>query len=52
MFLDNPKYLDLKKPYSNAVKLIKNLDVLEETIKSQLSNPNELQAERRNVNVS
>ena len=51
MFLDNPKYLDLKKPYSNAVKLIKNLDVLEETIKSQLSNPNELQAERRNVTL-
>jgi hypothetical protein len=49
MFLNNPKYLDLKKPYSNAVKVIKNLDVLEETIKGQLKNPEELEKERRDT---
>ena len=49
MFLDNPKYLDLKKPYSNAIKKIDNLNVLEETIKSQLDNPAELEKERRDV---
>jgi len=49
MFLNNPKYLQLKKPYSKAVKIIKDLDLLEKTIKGQLENPDELQKERRDV---
>jgi len=50
-FLNNPRYLELKKPYSKAVKIIKTLDTLEETVKSQLENPDELQAERRDVTL-
>jgi len=48
-FLNNPKYLELKKPYSKAVKKIEDLELLEETIKGQLENPNELQKERVNT---
>jgi len=49
MFLNNPRYLELKKPYSKGVKVIYTLDSLEQTIEGQLKNPEELQKERADV---
>jgi len=48
----NPKYLNLERYYSKAVKKIKDLTLLEETIKQQLENPNELQDERKDVTMT
>jgi len=48
-FLNNPAHLELKRPYSKAVKKISDLDLLEETIRGQIENPDELQKERRDV---
>jgi len=42
------RYLELPRTYSNAVKATGDANKLEELIKSQLANPNELQNERIN----
>jgi len=46
---NNPAYLELYRTYSKAVKQVDNLDKLEETIKSQIKNPQELQKERADI---
>lgn len=51
-FNGNTEQLEYERPYSNAVKKIDNLVLLEETIKQQLANPNELQKERADITMT
>lgn len=43
------KYLTIEREYSNAVKTTGDVNKLEELIKTQLANPNELQNERKDI---